>query len=60
MVIRGKIVQQAMKAEFFSVMADEMCDIGTTEQMAVCIRHLRCSANGNTGVTEDFLGSVQM
>ncbi|XP_062511262.1 uncharacterized protein LOC134187161 [Corticium candelabrum] len=41
-------------------MADETCDVSTTEQTAVAIRYLRISSDGSREVAEDFLGFVQL
>lgn len=41
-------------------MADETCDVSTTEQMAVAIRYLRITNDGSTEVAEDFLGFIQL
>ena len=57
-VIREKFFQEANKAEFLSIMADETCDVSTTEQMAVAIRYLRTNDGGSAEVTEDFLGFI--
>ena len=59
-IIRNKIVQNANEADFLSIMADETCDVSTTEQMAVAIRYLRFSSDGSREVAEDFLGFVQL
>ena len=59
-VIRREIVNEAMKADFFSIMVDETCDVSTTEQMSVCIRYIRRKDDGSIEVAEDFLGFVQM
>ena len=57
---RKKIVQEANKAEFLSIMADKICDVSTTQQMAVAIRCLRATDGGSAEVTEDFLGLIQL
>ena len=59
-VIWEKIDQKANKAEFLSIMADGICYVSTTEQMAVAIRYLRNNDVGNAEVTEDFLGFIQL
>lgn len=59
-VIRKYIVEEAMKVDFFSVIADETCDASTTEQMSVCIRYIRSDGSGKIEVSEDFLGFVQL
>ena len=57
---RETIVQEANKARFLSIMADETCDVSTTEQMAVAIRYLKTNDGGSAEVTEDFLGFIQL
>ena len=59
-IIRNIIVQKANEADFLSIMADETCDVSTTEQMAVAIRYRRISSDGSREVAEDFLGFVQL
>lgn len=58
--LRGDIIAEAMKGDFYSIMADETCDIGHVEQLSLCIRYLRMNKNGATEVTEDFLGFVEL
>ena len=61
-VIRRRVVQEAMQADYFSIMADETCDASTTEQLSVCIRYIRCKDGlvGTFEVAEDFLGFIQL
>ena len=58
--IRERIVQEVNKALFLSIMADETCDVCTTEQMAVAIRYLTANNGDMVEVTEDFLGFIQL
>lgn len=59
-VIREKIIAKVMEAEYFSIMADETCDAGTVEQMAVCIRYITTLADGTVEIAEDFLGFIEL
>ena len=59
-VIREKIVAKVMEAEYFSIMADETCDAGTVEQMAVCVRYIMTTADGTVEIAEDFLGFIEL
>ena len=58
-ILRSNIVAEAMKSQFFSIMADETCDISKIEQLSLCIRYLKDN-NGSLEVAEDFLGFVQL
>ena len=58
-ILRSNVVAEAMKSQFFSIMADKTCDISRIEQLSLCIRQLQDS-HRSLEVAEDFLGFVQL
>lgn len=60
-VLRSDIITQAMKSDFFSIMADESSDQSHVEQLSLCIRYLHKNKhNGSLEVAEDFIGFVAL
>ena len=57
--IREKIVKAVNKAKYFSVLADETCDISGTEQLSIVVRFLDRSG-GKAVVREEFLGYAKV
>ncbi|CAC5397877.1 unnamed protein product [Mytilus coruscus] len=54
--IKNTILKKVQEAKWFSIMADESTDVGTKEQMALCIRYVDRTAT----VFEDFIGFIEM
>ncbi|CAC5376291.1 unnamed protein product [Mytilus coruscus] len=52
--IKNTILKKVKEAKWFSIMADESTDVGTKEQMALCIRYVDRTAT----VFEDFIGFI--
>lgn len=56
-VIKSKLVEEVNNASYFSVLADETCDISNVEQISLCVRYVALE-NGNHIVKEQFLQFV--
>ncbi|CAC5419177.1 unnamed protein product [Mytilus coruscus] len=54
--IKNTIIKKVEEAKSFSIMTDESADVGTKEQMALCIRYVDRTAT----LFEDFIGFIEM
>lgn len=56
-VLKEDILQQVIKASFFSVLADETADISGVEQLSIGVRYVRFEeGNDSLLICEEFLG----
>lgn len=56
-VIKEKLVAEINEAKYFSVLADETCDISNVEQISLCVRYVAME-KGHHIVKEQFLQFV--
>lgn len=57
--IRDKIIAEANKADFFSIMADETADVANQEQMSLCVRFIKMEGEKPV-VMEEHMGFVEV
>ena len=53
--IRDNIIKECNEAKFFSVIADEVTDKSTTEQISICVRFVGKDSNGELCLKEYFV-----
>lgn len=53
--IRDNIVKECTEAKFFSLIADEVTDKSTTEQISMCVRFMGKDENGEYCLKESFV-----
>jgi hypothetical protein len=54
-VIRNEILHEVKQAMFFSIIADEVTDVSSKEQLSLCIRYVY-----NNSISEVFLDFIEM
>ena len=53
--IWDNIIKECNEAKFFSVIADEVTDKSTTEQIFICVRFVGNNSNGELYLKESFV-----
>lgn len=59
-VLRENIIEDAKKSPFFSIIADESCDISGIEQLSIGIRFISKMSTNEFCCREEFLGFVPL
>ena len=54
-IIKQKIATEVNNANFFTVLADETCDISKIEQFSLCVRYLKSMGNPDYKICEEIL-----